>query len=149
MLPISLKGALVLTLRFAGGMLDVQCPETWHGATEHVTFRWSPLPTETTVVEEIVQWSPEGAGKDSLLSAGHTPKVLGAPPLGLLFRLLGGGLWSAVIRSPVFVRRRTTHHTVFLGFCPQRNQIWSGLGGQHVECPSLIPKKHFRFGESM
>ncbi len=63
MLPISLKGALVLTLGFAGGMLDVQCPETWLEATEHLTCRWRPLSPKTPLAE-IVQRSPEGAGKE-------------------------------------------------------------------------------------
>ncbi len=95
-LPASLKGALVLTLRFDGGMLDVWCPETWQEATEHVTFRWRPLLPETPVATEIEQRPPEGARKESLFSVGifhapprggHTPGVLGAQASGLF---LGG-----------------------------------------------------------
>ncbi len=69
-LPASLKGALVLTLRFDGGMLDVLCPETWQEATEHITFRWRPLLPETPVATEIEQRPPEGARKESLFSVG-------------------------------------------------------------------------------
>lgn len=80
-LPVSLKGAMVLTL-------DVGCPETCQEATKHVTFRWKPLLPETAVAAEIAQWSPEGAGKEHLLAGGifshlstrrHTPMVLGTP----------------------------------------------------------------------
>ncbi len=78
MLPASLKRALVLTLRFDGGMLDVLCPETWQEATEHVTFRWRPLLPETPVATEIEQRPPEGARKESLFSVG----IFCAPPRG-------------------------------------------------------------------
>ncbi len=77
-LPASLKGALVLTLHFDGGMLDVLCPETWQEATENVTFRWRPLLPETLVATEIEQRPPEGARKESLFSVG----IFRAPPRG-------------------------------------------------------------------
>ncbi len=83
-LPASLKGALVSTLCFDGGMLDVRCPETWQEATEHVTFRWRPLLPETPVATEIEQRPPEGARKESLFSVGifHAPPRGGAHPRG-------------------------------------------------------------------
>ncbi len=73
MLPASLKGALVLTLRFDGGMLDVRCPETWQEATKHITIRWRPLLPETPVVVKIVLRAPEGAGKGPVFSVGTFP----------------------------------------------------------------------------
>ncbi len=77
-LPASLKGAVVLTLRFDGGMLDVWCPEMWQEATEHVTFRWRLLLPETPVATEIEQRPPEGARKEYLFSVG----IFRAPPRG-------------------------------------------------------------------
>ncbi len=81
-LPASLKGALVLTLRFDGGMLDVRCPETWQEATEHVTFRWRPLLRETPVATEIEQRPPEGARKESFILCWNfsRPSQGGTPP---------------------------------------------------------------------
>ncbi len=78
MLPATLKGALVLTLCFDGGMLDVRCPETWQEATKNVTFSWRPLLPETPVATEFEQRPPEGARKESLFSVG----IFCAPPRG-------------------------------------------------------------------
>ncbi len=106
-LPASLKGALVSTLCFDGGMLDVRCPETWQEATEHVTFRWRPLLPETPVAAEIEQRPPEGARKESLFSVGifHALPRGGTPPVSLARKpqdffleemmLLGSGLFEA------------------------------------------------------
>ncbi len=106
--------------------------------TEHVTFCWRPLPTETKVAVEIVEWSPEGAGKETLLSAGHTPKVLGAPPLGLLFRILGGvlGVRSSVPQSLQGGAQLTTlsFWALVLG---ENRPFWDCL----AECPPLVTKK--------
>ncbi len=111
-LPASLKGALILTLRFVGGMLDVRHPETWQEATEHVTFRWKPLLPETPVAAEIEQRPPEGARKESLFSVGtvRAPPRGGAPPRSwarkpqdLFFEermLLRSGLFEGVLGSP-------------------------------------------------
>lgn len=41
--------------------------------------------------------------------------------------LLGGGLWSVVIHSPVFARRRTTHHTIFFGLLASEKPVGTGL----------------------
>ncbi len=157
-LPASLKGALVSTLCFDGGMLDVRCPETWQEATEHVTFRWRPLLPETPVATETEQRPPEGARKESLFSVGifHAPPRGGAHPRGPgraslrtfsggddapQVRSLWGGLWSAASRTPVSTRGCSARHTLLLCFTPQRNRSWSGPGGRRSRLLSTAGKK--------
>ncbi len=126
-LPASLKGALVLTLRFDGGMLDVWCPETWQEATEHVTFRWRPLLPETPVATEIEQRPPEGARKESLFSVGifHAPPGGARKPQDFFLEemmLLRSGLFEADCEArraaPQSLRGGTRLAT--LSFCASR-----------------------------
>lgn len=116
-LPISPKGALILTPGFVGGMLNVYCPETWQEAAEYVTLCWRPLSPETPVVAEIVQCTFRTPRRGDTPASGFLWGEDASPGLASIPQSFRGGAQLATLSFWV------SHLQTF------RNQTWLGLDG--------------------